>query len=285
MKSFIKIVFGSVILSLILAACGASNENNLIGSWKVVMDDNVLSYMEINEDRIVVRKDSNDGPMTADYILTETEDEHFILEFVNPETGTNEFIFEGYFDNKDSIIVTNTPSGEAENYQVIRVDNIAEDQAKEEKRLQEQEEKEAIILQEQKEKERANEKEEKDSIQAAADVSSLKQEFLQKADDLDNKIIEEAKKLYAHDMKPGFYGQYYGEWDDLLQEVWGVLGEAMPKEAFEKLKSDQKEWINNKEGVFAEMPDEHASSRAEGMDFLANETADRTYYLIENYMD
>ncbi|WHY82418.1 hypothetical protein QNH23_03200 [Siminovitchia fortis] len=40
-----------------------------------------------------------------------------------------------------------------------------------------------------------------------------------------------------------------------------------------------------KEQNFAEMPDETASDRAAGMDYLAFETAERTRYLIENYMN
>ncbi|WP_068675008.1 lysozyme inhibitor LprI family protein [Oceanobacillus sp. Castelsardo] len=301
MKSFIKIFLGILIISVFLVACGGSNESKIIGSWKVVSDGKVGSYMEMNEDRMIVRKESNDGPMTVDYILTETQDDSFILEIVNPESGLNEFLFEGYFEDKDNIIVTNTSDGATEeDYRMIRVDNIAEDKAKEkvkeekrqeqeekeneEKRIKEQEEqkKEEIRSQKQMENEQSKEK---DLTQQTAEENSLRNEYLQKADNLEEKIISEAKKLYAQDMVSGFYGQYYGEWDDLLQEVWVVLKETMPKDAFEELKMDQKEWIDRKEKKFAEMPDEHASSRAAGMDFLANETSDRTYFLIENYMD
>ena len=96
-----------------------------------------------------------------------------------------------------------------------------------EKRVAEKEEKEA-------EKKRLEEK----TKQQAAKENSLKEKYLQKADNLDNEIMNEAKKLFAHDLQPGFYGQYYSEWDNLLNEVWGELKTTMPKNAFEKLKSD-----------------------------------------------
>ncbi|OZI10297.1 hypothetical protein CEW92_17740 [Bacillaceae bacterium SAS-127] len=284
---------------LLLAACSSSNESKLIGSWKAVVDDKTLSYLEIGEERIIKRSKSDDKPMTADYILTEAQDENFIIEVVNPENGSVEFLFEGYFENKDKIIVVETLDGAAENGKLVRVDNIAEEKekeekelAKEEKRLQEKEKalaKEEKRLQEKEEKEVAQEEirlqEEKEVNQRIAEEDSLKKKYLQKADDLENRIVGEAKKLYAHDMRSGFYGQYYSEWDDLLNEVWGVLKDTMPKNEFEKLKSDQVEWIEMKEQNFAEIPQEPASERARGSDYLAFETKKRTYYLIENYMD
>lgn len=121
--------------------------------------------------------------------------------------------------------------------------------------------------------------------QLATEANGLKEKYLQKADALEAEIFGKAKELYAHDTEPGFYGQYFQNWDHLLNEVWGVLKENLPKNQFETLLADQQEWIYVKEQKFAAMPDETASARAAGMDYLANETKNRTYYLIENYMD
>ncbi|WP_203362978.1 lysozyme inhibitor LprI family protein [Bacillus sp. REN10] len=293
------IILVTITTVLLLAACSSSNESKIIGSWKAVADDDTLSYLEIGEERIIIRSQSDDKPMTADYILTETQDENFIIELINPEDGSVEFLFEGYFENKDKIMIVETLDGAAENSKLIRVDNIAEEKekeekalAKEEKRLQEKEKalaKEEKRLQEKEKQALAKEEkrlqEEKEVKQRTTEENSLKKEYLQKADDLENRIVGEAKKLYAHDMRPGFYSQYYSDWDGLLNEIWGVLKDTMPKNEFEKLKSDQVEWIKMKEQNFAEMPQELASERASGMDYLAFETKERTYYLIENYMD
>lgn len=305
MKRFITIFLGVFMLSVLLVACG-SIEDKLIGSWKVVIDGDTNAYMEIGKERIINREESNDHPITAEYILTETEDDNFIIEFVNPESGTNEFLFEGYFENKDTIKIVETPNGETKNSKLIRVDSIAEEMekdkkekaAKEEKEekkkelAKEREEEKEKQLAKEKEKEEqatqlANEKEEEEEKQRTAGANSLKEKYLQKADDLNDKILREFKESHPHaqDMEPGFYGQYYGEWDDLLNEVWGVFKDTMPNSTFEGLKSDQREWVKMKEQNFAEMPDEVASARARGMNYLAFETKDRIYYLVENYLD
>ncbi|MFD1361927.1 hypothetical protein [Lentibacillus salinarum] len=307
MKHFIKLFLGVLMLSVFLVACG-SIESKIIGSWKVVIDDDVVAYLEIDEERIINRQESNDNPMTADYILTETEDDNFIMEVVNPEDGTNEFFFEGYFENKNTVIVVDTPGGaEGENNGLVRIDSVKEEMekdkeaaeakaAEEEKKKELAKEKEEEEKAEQRAKEKeenekakqlAKEKREKEAKQLAAEASDLKKKYLQKADVLDDRIMKEAKEIDpdAQDMRPGFYGQYYNEWDDLLQNVWDELEDTMPKDAFEKLKSDQIEWIEMKEEKFDEMPDETASARGKGVDYLAFETKDRTYYLIEDYMD
>ncbi|MFP7494585.1 hypothetical protein SFC66_12410 [Terribacillus saccharophilus] len=311
MKNLPKSIIGVLMLSVLLAACG-SIESNVEGSWKVVMDDEETnSYMEIGEERIVTRKESNENPISAEYILTETEDDKFIIEFVNPESGKNEFLMEGYLENKDLIKVISTPNGETDNSKLVRVDSITEE-------LEEKEKEEAVREEERIEREKADEearqvakaeeeeeakqvakaeeeiakqvakgeKEEKEPIQAAGN-SGLKEKYLSEANGLDDKIMKELKDVHPHaqDMQPGFYGQYNGEWDSLLNEVWNELKDTMPDNEFESLKADQNQWIEKKEQTFSEMPDEAASARAEGWDYLAFETKDRTYYLIENYLD
>ncbi len=291
-------------MAVLLAACSSSNASMLIGSWKVVVGENVNSYVEIGEERVIIRSDLNDNPMSAAYILTETQNDRIMMEVINPENGSHEFMFEGYFENKDKITVVHTPDGAAEETsELIRVDNIAEEI--ERKRLQEIEEEEIAKdeknrlqiekekeLAEEKERERLIEKEKKElakekevSQEQHANVNSVQAKYLQIADDLEDGIMREAKELFAHDMQAGFYGQFYSEWDNLLNEVWGVLNETMPKNEMEILTSEQIEWIELKEHNFAEMPDEPASERARGSDYLAFETKERTYYLIENYMN
>ncbi len=294
----------TIMTAVLLTACSSSNASKLIGSWKVVVGENVNSYVEIGEERVIIRSDLNDSPMSAAYILTETQNDRIMMEVINPENGSHEFMFEGYFENKDKITVVQTPDGAAEETsELIRVDNIAEEieqkrvkeieeeeLAKEEKnRLQIEKEKE---LAEEKERKRLKEKEEKElaiekegSQQQNVNDNSVKKEYLQMADDLEDGIMREAKELFAHDMQAGFYGEFYSEWDSLLNEVWGVLNDTMPQNEMEKLKSEQIDWIEMKEHNFAEIPDEPASERARGIDYLAFETKERTYYLIENYMN
>lgn len=96
--------------------------------------------------------------------------------------------------------------------------------------------------------------------------------------------MAEGKKVGQQDFPPGFYGQYYTEWDNLLNEVWGVLGDNLSKTEFEVLKQNQKKWVQIKEERFSNMPSDVASERALGMDYLTRETQQRTYYLINEYL-
>lgn len=287
---------------VLLSGCGGSIENKILGSWKTVVGDRVTAYLEISENRYVIRRDSDDTPLSTEYILTETHDENFMLEAVNPENGTPEFIFEGYFENKNTITFSGTSNDDAEESKLIRVDSIAEEMEKDEKRSLAQAEKDAVKEREedtkQEEKDQASVKEEERRLQAekekelaaataheeAADEDDNLNYYRQKADSLDDEIITEAKKIMAQDMPNGFYGQYYQEWDELLNEVWGVLKNTLSQGEFANLKLDQKEWVGMKEKGFAEISDEVASERQRGMDFLAFETKERTYYLIEGFL-
>lgn len=161
--------------------------------------------------------------------------------------------------------------------------------------------KERVAEQEEREKEREAEKQrmEEEAKQRAVEqarqraavtepkrptveTSSLQQKYLDKAFALNDNMMNKALELYGEELPPaGFFGEYYQEWDDLLNEVWSVLKDTMPADEFESLKADQNKWIQKKEENFNNMSDETASERAAGMDYLAHETADRTYYLIE----
>lgn len=141
---------------LLLTACGSSSESDIIGSWKAVMDDQTSGYLEITEERLISEEES----VSVAYILTETQDDAFLLEIINPESGDNELLFEGYFENEDRIIVEKDAYGTMENAELLRVDNIAEEQEKDEierekaeKREAEEAEKERAAQQEQAEQE------------------------------------------------------------------------------------------------------------------------------------
>lgn len=328
-KKWLSFLMVMGVLLLLLSACGGSTESKIIGSWKLVLGENEASYLEISEERILTRE-QDEEPMTIEYILTETQDDNFMVEVVNPESGVNEFVFEGYFDDKNTIKLltnSNNPDGDR---QLVRVDSITEEMEKDEVTSREIEEKEQAQAEQEQavaskeaeklqaeedkkqkalakeealkmledERARASEKEEQQAAEeeqkevAAAETATQSavqtngsNSYLQKANILEEGIITEAKKLYAQDMQSGFYGQYYSDWDDLLNEVWGELKSTMPQAAFENLKSNQNEWIKMKEQNFAERPKEPASERAAGMDYLAFETKDRTYFLIENYLE
>lgn len=309
------LLFMVMVVMLLLTACSGSTEDKILGGWKIVFGDKVTGYMELNEERYTHREGAGKDPMTLEYIVTDTQDGNFIFEIVNPETGIVEFIFEGFFENKNTINVLEEPNDEGEKRKMIRVDSVVEEMAKDEEVAQEKEQQEKAIASKEAEKQekeqealakeeakkqleedRVRESEEEQqqeestvsetAIAATVEVNDANS-YSQKAANLDDMIMSEAKSSYpgAQDIQPGFYGQYYDQWDVLLNEVWGAIQATIPSSEFENLKADQIEWIKMKEQSFAEIPKEPASERARGMDFLAFETKDRTDFLIAYYLD
>ncbi|MEI3607706.1 hypothetical protein SPD48_18640 [Pseudogracilibacillus sp. SE30717A] len=128
-------------------------------------------------------------------------------------------------------------------------------------------------------------KREEEEKQRANAANGLKEKYMQKARAIEDKIQRDAEDP-NFTVRDGFLGQYYEDWDDLLNEVWGVLRDTMPSDEFEKLKAEQIEWNNNKEHTFENYGDySHASERGRGMDYLSDVTADRVFFLIVNYMN
>ncbi|AVR00294.1 hypothetical protein OBCHQ24_15190 [Oceanobacillus iheyensis] len=117
---------------------------------------------------------------------------------------------------------------------------------------------------------------EREQERKSPNYSSLKEEYAHKARMLDEDIELENKG----DVEIGVYGDYLDDWDELLNEVWGVLAETMPEDKFEQLKQKQIKWVQEKDTNY-----EKARSEIDAKDKLTNTTRERTYYLIENYVD
>lgn len=335
-------LFTVLIAVLVLTACGGSTESKIIGSWKAVANGESGQYIEIGEERLINRSEN----MSAEYILTETQSDTFMIEIINPEDGVPFHFFEGYFEGKDRIIVVQMMGEPIDNAEFIRVDNIEEEKEKDAKaqreaeeknhaaedveRKKEQEEQEEVVTDEAETvkvndnelerfnaeseyimelidegklgeaKERLNlltasitseeyissiramddmiesAKYEKEQERKSPDYSSLKEEYAHKARILD----EDVEQKYKGDIAIGLFGDYFDEWDGLLNEVWGVLADTMPKDKFEQLKKEQVKWIQEKDADY-----EEARGEIDAKDRLTNKTRERTYYLIENYLD
>ena len=124
---------------------------------------------------------------------------------------------------------------------------------------------------------------EEESKQRASRENGLYAKYLLKAESIDAEIRREVSNYT--EVPNGLIGDYGEKWDDLLNEVWGVLKDTMPSNEFEKLKAEQIEWIKNKDKGFAEIGDDRAYQRLMAWDYLSVETEGRTYYLIEHYLN
>lgn len=114
------------------------------------------------------------------------------------------------------------------------------------------------------------------SEQESSSGSNLKEKYMNKVNALDEMI----DKKHGGDVGIGVYGDYYEDWDKLLNEVWGVLEDTMSKEAFEELRIEQRAWMEEKDAEYEKWKDQ-----IDAKDVLTNTTRTRTVFLIENYME
>ncbi|MED4287435.1 DUF1311 domain-containing protein [Priestia megaterium] len=83
------------------------------------------------------------------------------------------------------------------------------------------------------------------------------------------------------------YGQNYKAWDDLLNEIYGVLKTQLSSSEMSKLQADQRQWIKSRDAAAQKTFDEEGGgtlSQAEQVRTLWEVTKDRCYFLINNYM-
>lgn len=161
-------------------------------------------------------------------LLTTIEEEKENEELIASELKTIDKLI-----NKDQVEKANSKLSEIDediqsNALNAEVDELHNKLAKTEERIADKE---------RKEKEAEKERLEEEEKQRAAEAKGLQKTYLQKADDLEDKIIRELQEAYPgiQDMDILFYSQYDSEWNDLLNEVWSVLEESLPKDDFEHL--------------------------------------------------
>lgn len=116
-------------------------------------------------------------------------------------------------------------------------------------------------------------------------ASGLKVEYSQKVDELNDLMAEDDPEHGIDVNSIQLYSMYDQEWNNLLQDVWTDLKNIMPEDEFEKLKVEQNKWIDEKEKYFDEMPDAHASERFESWSLGVQKNAERSIFLIENYLE
>lgn len=131
MKVRVEIVLVSIFLFVFLAACSVSNEDRTIGTWQVVYDGVKLDSFLIIADDQTVTIDEGDVPMrsgTEEYRIVDTDEDAFTLEIANPQNDSYYPIFEGYFDDQDTIVLGSESDGDQGDV-LIRVESVDEARA------------------------------------------------------------------------------------------------------------------------------------------------------------
>ncbi|WP_182200290.1 lysozyme inhibitor LprI family protein [Paraliobacillus salinarum] len=205
----------------ILTACGGSTEGKILGIWKAVADGETGQYIEISEERLINRSES----ITAEYILTETQSDTFMIEIINPEDGVPIPFFEGYFENKDTIKLVQMMGEPIENAKFIRIDNIEEDKAREEAEEEKRAAKEA-----ERDKEQEEQKKQEGVVKAdekTKEISDAELENFNTESDYIMELVEEGKlgeakerlNLLAAPIKSREYSSSIRAMDDMIEKA------------------------------------------------------------------
>lgn len=80
----------------------------------------------------------------------------------------------------------------------------------------------------------------------------------------------------------------YTSWDDLLNEIYGVLEEQLSEEKMDKLRAEQIEWLTIRDSKAEESAKEFEGGTMEPLAYttsLGASTKERCYELISNYVN
>lgn len=116
---------------------------------------------------------------------------------------------------------------------------------------------------------------------------SRKEEYLQILNDTKKESDEmEAEDSSTYAMKK-VENDRYDVWDDLLNEIYGVLNEQLSTEEMEQLRNEQRNWIEYRDNTSKEASLKYEGGTQEQLEYvavLANLTEKRCYELVEDYM-
>lgn len=117
--------------------------------------------------------------------------------------------------------------------------------------------------------------------------TSLKESYLEKLNDTKN----ETEEMEATDSSTFAYKKLENDrwdiWDNLLNDIYGVLNEQLPPKEMDQLKEEQRNWINHRDDRALEASLKYKGGTQEHLEYvavLANVTEERCYELVENYM-
>lgn len=117
---------------------------------------------------------------------------------------------------------------------------------------------------------------------------SIKEEYLQKLSDAKAKadqLKETDSSTYA--LKK-VANDKWEIWDELLNEIYGVLQEQLPQDEMDRLREEQREWIKYRDETALEASQKFKGGTQEHLEYvmvLAQLTEERCYELVEDYLE
>ncbi|WP_368503137.1 lysozyme inhibitor LprI family protein [Alkalihalophilus sp. As8PL] len=128
--------------------------------------------------------------------------------------------------------------------------------------------------------------EEKNEVESSEqDVTSAKEEYIQKLAHLDANDIDVVYETDGQAMED--HGYNLTLWDDILNEIYGVLKTQLSEAEMDALRDEQRQWIKDRDAAAQARYDEEGGgtlSRIVHIEELADYTKTRCYELVHNYM-
>lgn len=116
---------------------------------------------------------------------------------------------------------------------------------------------------------------------------SLKEEYLEKL----NNTKKEAEELEATDSSTYALKKVENDrwelWDDLLNEIYGVLKDQLPSQEMDQLREEQRNWIKYRDDRALAASQKYKGGTQEHLEYvsvLVNLTEVKCYELVANYM-
>ncbi|THE10494.1 DUF1311 domain-containing protein [Bacillus timonensis] len=128
---------------------------------------------------------------------------------------------------------------------------------------------------------------EKKETQSSITTTNLKEEYLNKLNDNKKETDEmEATDTSTFALKK-VENDRWEAWDELLNEVYGVLKGQLSAEEMDQLRNEQRDWIKYRDESALEASLKYKGGTQEHLEYvavLANLTEVRCYELVEDYM-
>lgn len=122
------------------------------------------------------------------------------------------------------------------------------------------------------------------------DVSSLREEYIQKLQDVEASLASQRKILETGtqvDMTEA-QGEILRSWDNILNEIYRELEKSLPENEMSFLRDEQRKWVVYRDETAKEEALPYEGGSMQSLQYLstqANLTKDRCYELVEGYME
>lgn len=116
--------------------------------------------------------------------------------------------------------------------------------------------------------------------------ASKKDEYLKKLNELEEADRNAEVKTTMVEMKEQEAERFHN-WDELLNEIYGVLKEQLDPEQMAKLREEQRNWVEHRDEAAKEASLKYEGGSMEALEYVATQaslTKERCYELVANYM-